>query len=62
MTFISATMWLYNVADLSRRYRVYALDTVGDIGESIPESPVRSRADIAGWLTDVLRRARDKER
>lgn len=54
MTFISATMWLYNVAALSSCFRVYALDTTGDIGKSAPESPVRSRADIAGWLTDVL--------
>jgi pimeloyl-ACP methyl ester carboxylesterase len=54
MSFISATMWIYNVADLSRCYRVYALDTTGDIGKSVPESPARSRDDIAGWLTDVF--------
>lgn len=54
MTFISATMWLYNVAGLSRRFRVYALDTIGDVGKSRPESPPGSRTAIAGWLSDVF--------
>ncbi|HUL62232.1 MAG TPA: alpha/beta fold hydrolase, partial [Methanocella sp.] len=54
MTFISATMWMYNVADLGRRYRVYALDTVGDLGKSLPAGPMSSRADIAGWLSDAF--------
>ncbi|MGA9141481.1 MAG: alpha/beta hydrolase [Methanocella sp.] len=54
MTFISATMWMYNVAELSRRYRVYALDTVGDVGKSLPEGPLSSRTDIAGWLSDAF--------
>ena len=54
MTFISATMWMYNVADLTRSFRVYALDTVGDVGKSLPEGPLSSRADIAGWLSDTL--------
>jgi len=54
MTFISATMWMYNVADLGRRHRVYALDTVGDLGKSLPESPLAGRAGIAGWLSDAF--------
>lgn len=54
MTFVSATMWIYNVADLNRRYRVYALDTIGDVGKSLPEGPLSSRADIARWLSDVF--------
>jgi pimeloyl-ACP methyl ester carboxylesterase len=54
MTFISGTMWLYNVADLSRCFRVYALDTVGDVGKSLPEGPLGTRTAIAGWLSDVF--------
>lgn len=54
MTFISATMWLYNVAGLSRRFRVFALDTIGDVGKSLPEGPLGSRTAIAGWLSDVF--------
>ena len=54
MTFISATMWMYNMADLSRSYRVYALDTIGDVGKSLPEGPLNSRADISGWLSDAF--------
>ncbi len=47
-------MLMYNVSDLSRNFRVYALDTVGDLGKSLPEGPLNSRADIAGWLSDAL--------
>jgi len=31
----SATAWYPNIADLSRNYRTYALDTIGDVGKSV---------------------------
>ncbi|KAF5422297.1 MAG: Pimeloyl-ACP methyl ester carboxylesterase, partial [Candidatus Methanocomedens sp.] len=31
----SATVWYPNIADLSRNYRTYALDTIGDVGKSV---------------------------
>ena len=61
MTFISATMWMYNMADLSRSYRVYALDTIGDVGNSLPEGPLNSRADILRMAVGCLRWARVKK-
>jgi len=51
---LSATMWYSNVADLSRNYRIYAVDTIGSISKSVAVHPLRSRADLAGWLNDVL--------
>jgi pimeloyl-ACP methyl ester carboxylesterase len=50
----SATSWIYNVADLSRHFRCYAVDTVGDLGRSKPSSLPASRKDYADWLSDVL--------
>jgi pimeloyl-ACP methyl ester carboxylesterase len=49
-------MWLPNIADLSKDYRVYALDVMGQPGKSIPDqsAPIRSRADFVAWLTATL--------
>ncbi len=52
----SATMWFPNVADLSREYRVLALDTIGDCGRSVPKKVPRSRREFAQWLSEVLDR------
>jgi pimeloyl-ACP methyl ester carboxylesterase len=50
----SATSWIYNVADLSRDFCCYAVDTIGDLGKSKPTSLPASRKDYADWLSDVL--------
>ena len=47
-------MWAANVADLSRIYRTYAVDVMGQPGRSVPARPIASRADYAEWLTSVL--------
>src|SRR6266700_1202694 len=53
-------MWPPNIADLSKEYRVYAVDVMGQPGKSIPDqrSPIRSRADFVEWLTATLDRLR----
>jgi pimeloyl-ACP methyl ester carboxylesterase len=50
----SATMWAYNIQSLSTDRRVYAVDTIGDIGKSQPSRLPASRADYAAWLLDIL--------
>jgi pimeloyl-ACP methyl ester carboxylesterase len=52
--FASLTMWSPNIADLSRDYRVYAVDVMGQPSRSIPGQPIRSRADFVEWLTTLL--------
>lgn len=52
--FTSLSVWAYNVADLSREHRVYALDMMGQPSKSIPDQPIRSREEMAEWLTDAL--------
>jgi pimeloyl-ACP methyl ester carboxylesterase len=51
---LSATMWFSNIAALSRNYRIYAVDTIGGVGRSVVVHPLKSRADLAGWLNAVL--------
>ena len=50
----SATSWIYNIADLSQVFRIYAVDTIGDMGKSKPTSLPNNREDYALWLLDVL--------
>lgn len=50
----SATMWYPNVGELSRRFRTYAVDIVGQPGKSELRHPLRSREDCAQWLLDVF--------
>jgi pimeloyl-ACP methyl ester carboxylesterase len=52
--FTSLTVWAYNIADLSRNYRVYALDMMGQPSKSIPDQPIRNREEMADWLTGIL--------
>jgi pimeloyl-ACP methyl ester carboxylesterase len=53
---VLSTMWLPNVADLSRNYRTYALDTIGDLGKSRLSNPglyPKNGQAYSQWLVDV---------
>jgi pimeloyl-ACP methyl ester carboxylesterase len=50
----SATVWRLNIASLSRHYRTYAIDVIGQPGKSVAIQRIRNRRDYANWLTDVL--------
>jgi pimeloyl-ACP methyl ester carboxylesterase len=52
--YASSTMWFPNVADLSKEYRVLALDTIGEPGLSTPTRENATRRDCAGWIESVL--------
>lgn len=51
---LSLTMWSPNIAELSRDHRVYAVDVMGQPSKSIPDQPMRNRADCATWFSGVL--------
>jgi pimeloyl-ACP methyl ester carboxylesterase len=50
----SATVWRLNVAELSRHYRTYAVDVIGQPGKSVATRRIRSRFEFAGWFADLL--------
>jgi pimeloyl-ACP methyl ester carboxylesterase len=50
----SATVWRANVAGLSRHFRTYAVDIVGQPGKSVASRKLRRRQDYADWLADLL--------
>jgi pimeloyl-ACP methyl ester carboxylesterase len=50
----TSIMWLPNIADFSKDYRVYAIDVMGQPSKSIPGEPIRNAADYLAWLTATL--------
>jgi pimeloyl-ACP methyl ester carboxylesterase len=50
----TAVMWLPNIRDFSQQHRVYAIDVMGQPSKSVPDEPVRDRADFVAWLTATL--------
>jgi pimeloyl-ACP methyl ester carboxylesterase len=50
----SSTAWFANVAALSRAYRVYAVDVIGDAGKSVANRVMEERSDYAEWLREVF--------
>lgn len=51
----TATVWFNDVAALSERHRVCAVDQIGDAGRSVHHGrPLRTAADFAVWLDALL--------
>ncbi|HMN85713.1 MAG TPA: alpha/beta hydrolase, partial [Bauldia sp.] len=51
---VGSVAWFANVAALAARHRVYAVDTIGDLGLSTLAAPVRRPADYAAWLAALF--------
>jgi pimeloyl-ACP methyl ester carboxylesterase len=49
----NSTMWYPNIADLSSQYRIYALDTIGQPGKSIPTGQMNAQ-NSPEWIRDVF--------
>jgi pimeloyl-ACP methyl ester carboxylesterase len=50
----TATLWRPNVSALSRYFRTYSVDVIGQVGKSVPTRRIRSRDEFADWLVDVM--------
>lgn len=50
----NSAMWGGDVAEYSRRYRVIAVDLLGEAGKSAPNRPPWNSPAYAEWLEDVL--------
>jgi pimeloyl-ACP methyl ester carboxylesterase len=51
---LTSTVWFANIAELSARHRVYAVDTIADAGKSVADRLMTKRADYAHWLREVF--------
>ena len=50
----SALMWIYNAKYLSRYFRIYAVDTIGGPGKSVPGEGYNKDFDDVLWIDEVL--------
>jgi pimeloyl-ACP methyl ester carboxylesterase len=50
----TVTMWSANITDLSRDYRVYAVDLIGQPGKSIAAACFTKREQLVPWFTELL--------
>jgi pimeloyl-ACP methyl ester carboxylesterase len=50
----NAASWMFDAAAWSSRFRVYAIDMIGDAGFSAPNRPALDSEAHALWLDDVL--------
>jgi pimeloyl-ACP methyl ester carboxylesterase len=50
----TSLMWANSIAALSARYRTYALDTITDVGFSVPRREFATPEDLANWLDEVF--------
>jgi len=50
----SALMWLYNARELARHFSIYAIDTIGGPGKSVPNRNYNTAFDVVRWLDETL--------
>ncbi|MGD8720016.1 MAG: alpha/beta hydrolase [Candidatus Zixiibacteriota bacterium] len=50
---MTSAIWSPIIGDLSRNYRTYAVDVIGDVGRTVPTNPPATERDLANWLADV---------
>lgn len=50
----SALMWIYNVKELGKHFRIYAIDTIGGPGKSRPNENYNKQFDDAVWIDETL--------
>jgi pimeloyl-ACP methyl ester carboxylesterase len=51
---ISSPVWYANIEPLSRHFRVYAPDTVDQMGRSVPSKKLKTPQDCSDWLCELL--------
>jgi pimeloyl-ACP methyl ester carboxylesterase len=53
---VAGWSWLYNVEELGKHYRIYAVDSIGDVGKSVLNDltkPLEGGEEIARFYTDL---------
>jgi pimeloyl-ACP methyl ester carboxylesterase len=52
--FATAASWYRNVEALSRSYRIYCVDVIGEANKSRPIRPITSLDDYLSWFTGLI--------
>lgn len=57
----NAMMWIFNVTELAKHYRVYAIDMIGEANKSASTRPTHASGQYADWLKEVSDQAGIKQ-
>lgn len=49
-----AAIWYRNAGPLSQRFRIYAVDTIGEVNKSILTRPIKGNRDFIDWILDLF--------
>lgn len=52
--YASAASWYKNIGELSKEYRVYCVDIIGDPNKSRPYRYIRHLSDFVDWFNDLF--------
>jgi pimeloyl-ACP methyl ester carboxylesterase len=52
--FASSLIWLPNIQDLAAHFRVYAVDNIYDVGQSVNSRPITDASNLTEWLDGLL--------
>jgi pimeloyl-ACP methyl ester carboxylesterase len=52
--FATAMAWYKVAGEVSARYRVYAVDVLGEANRSVPTKPIKSLEESLTWFTELL--------
>lgn len=52
--YASAASWYKNLESLSEKYKVYAVDIIGDPNKSRPVKLIRQLGDFVNWFDDIM--------
>lgn len=50
----NSSMWIYNIEQLSKSFKVYAIDIIGEAGKSDNSRPSYKSKKHAEWLNEIL--------
>ena len=50
----TSLIWYPNINVLAKYYKIYAIDTIGDINRSKPIKPFKNKLQASEWLNQVL--------
>lgn len=52
--FTTSILWTPNISELSKTYRVFAIDIMGNRNRSIPEVPISTPDEFIQWIDETL--------
>jgi pimeloyl-ACP methyl ester carboxylesterase len=50
----SSTMWYPNISSFSKKYRVYAIDFILEVGKSVSSGEIKDKDEVVKWYNEIF--------